>query len=123
MKRFLIVTALVAAGWIAPGDAQARDTQTLIGRVARHRSQFLPWHGSYYHTVWGRPVALVVPPTAGVQTNWSWGVGGTRLHPIRHQYARPYPGYGYEGGRGFAPTPYWPNDTDQFGAYYIRGPW
>ena len=33
------------------------------------------------------------------------------------------------GGRGgyapnrFLPTPNWPSDTQQFGVYYIRGPW
>ena len=26
-------------------------------------------------------------------------------------------------GTGFMPTPYWPSDTQQFGVYYIRGPW
>ena len=82
------------------------------------------WHAGYYHTSWGRPLALVVPPTATYQTNYSWGVSGTRITPIYPQFAGPYAGYPYEGGNGvFRPTPHWPSDTNQFGVYYIRGPW
>lgn len=125
MKRLMIVSVLIAVGCVTSNDAPAGcpPPQTLPSRIAIHRSQFLPWHGSYYHTAWGSPVALVVPPTAGAQTNWHWGVGGTRINPIRHQFARPYPFYGELPGPGFQPTPYWPSDTDQFGVYYIRGPW
>jgi hypothetical protein len=69
------------------------------------------------------PVALVVPPTADVRTNWSWGVGGTRIDTIHHQFDFPYSGPGtYDAGM-FRPTPPWPSDTRQFGVYYIRGPW
>lgn len=79
------------------------------------------WHGDYYHTAWGTPVALVVPPTAQYQTNWGWGVGNTRMSRIS-QFQRPWPGP-YAPGPGFRPTPNWPSDTDQFGVYYVRGPW
>jgi hypothetical protein len=82
------------------------------------------WHAGYYHTSWGRPLALVVPPTATYQTDYSWGVSGTRITPINPQFTGPYAGYPYEGGNGgFLPTPHWPSDTNQFGVYYIRGPW
>jgi hypothetical protein len=91
-------------------------------RVARRRASTLSWHDRYYHTAYGTPVALVVPPTAEYQTDWSWGVGGTRITPIYHQFGRRYPGGG-GGGGGFNPTPLWPSDTNQFGVHYIRGPW
>ena len=81
------------------------------------------WHGDYYDVAWGRPVALVVPPTAGTQTHWSWGVGGTRVTPIYHQYELGYPMPGDYDRSWFQPTPRWPSSTDQFGDYYIRGPW
>jgi hypothetical protein len=67
-------------------------------------------------------VALVVPPTAEYQTKWGWGVGNTRVVPIAPQFGRNYPGPAVPG-IGFQPTPRWPSHTDQFGVYYVRGPW
>lgn len=81
-----------------------------------------PWHGAYYDPAWGAPTALVVPPTASLQTKWSWGVTGTDVVPIYHQFGRQYPGP-YGGGYGFIPTPTIPGSTDEFGVYYVRGPW
>jgi hypothetical protein len=68
------------------------------------------------------PLALVVPPTASMQTQWSWGVAQTRVMPTYHQFGRSYPGAVGYGGQLHAP-PAWPSHTDQFGVYYIRGPW
>jgi hypothetical protein len=82
-----------------------------------------PWHGDYYHVMWGEPVALVSPPTMALQTHWNWGVAQTAITPVWHQYARAYPGPFVPGGKGFRPTPRWPSSTDQFGVYYVRGPW
>lgn len=88
------------------------------------------WHGAYYGP-WtgscGAPLALVVPPTAQFKTRWSWGVGGTQVVPINAQFQRggyypPSPSGAGMGG-GFYPTPQWPSSTDQFGVYYVRGPW
>jgi hypothetical protein len=81
------------------------------------------WHGYYYHTGWGTPVALVVPPTAENQTHWGWGVGNTRITPIAPQFGRNYGGPGWNVPGALLPTPRWPSDTDQFGVYYVRGPW
>lgn len=81
------------------------------------------WHGGYYNVAWGMPVALVVPPTARVQIGWGWGVGNTRKSPINAQFQRNWPGPAGYDPRGFRPTPRWPSDTDQFGIYYVRGPW
>ena len=92
-------------------------------QYAAWRASQTNWHGNYYDVAWGTPVALVVPPTAGYQTKWSWGVGNTEVVPIYHQFGRSYPGAGAAGGAAFLPTPAWPNSTDQFGVYYVRGPW
>lgn len=83
------------------------------------------WHGQYYHTSYGSPVALVAPPTASLQSKWSWGVGNTAVVPIYNQFGRQYPGPAAPGGmgNGYAPTPRWPSNTDQFGVHYVRGPW
>lgn len=118
-KRFLLAAALVAAT-LLPALAQA-GTPVSHWR-ARRQAQIRPWHGHYYHAAWGQPVALVSPPTAAFQTHWSWGVAQTRVTPIWHQFNRNYPGP-YGGGVGFLPTPAWPSTTDQFGVYYVRGPW
>jgi hypothetical protein len=107
----------------------AATSQTLAeggnrwAQAAYYRSQMYPWHGGYYEAAWGMPVALVVPPTAENQVKMHWGVGGTRVVPIDHQFKRDYPGEGYYDRAGFLPTPPWPSDTDQFGVYYVRGPW
>ena len=110
----------VAAGILiaAASAARAELPQTYAYRQAR----VLPWHNGFYDPAWGEPVALVVPPTAEYQSNYGWGVGGTRVSPIYHQFGRPFPGYG-GGGGAFLPTPLNPSDTQQFGVYYIRGPW
>jgi hypothetical protein len=86
------------------------------------RAKFYNWNGNYAHTEYGAPVALVVPPTANLQTNWGWGVASSRISRIDHQFQRNWPGFGPYGGP-YRPTPIWPSDTTQFGVYYVRGPW
>ena len=81
------------------------------------------WHGGFARSHWGRPVAVVVPPVSTYQTIWSWGTSSTQIVPIYPQYVGPSTGYPYDAARYYTPTPYWPNDTRQFGVYYIRGPW
>lgn len=112
-----LATTLVLAG------AMTSLAEAGGGRIiSARRAPGLPWHNAYSHTMYGTPVALVVPPTAEFQSNYGWGVSGTRVSRIYHQFGRPYPGDGYYGGE-FLPTPHWPSDTTQDGVYYIRGPW
>ena len=89
------------------------------------RSQGKSWHSTWYDPWEGRPIALVVPPTAEFQTQYGWGVPSSRVAPIYHQFRRPYPGPGAVGGSGggFLPTPNQPSDTVQFGVNAVRGPW
>ena len=87
-----------------------------------HRAQYYNWNRNYAYTDYGQPTALVVPPTAQLQTNWGWGVASSRISRIDHQFQRNYPGNGQFGGP-FRPTPVWPSDTTQFGVYPVRGPW
>jgi len=118
---FLVWTIWVtlAAGML---ESQADAGWGHWDRVARRRASTLSWHDRYYHAQYGTPVALVVPPTAEYQTDWAWGVSGTRITPTWHQFGRAYPGPG-GGGGGFMATPPWPSDTDQFGVHHVRGPW
>jgi len=89
------------------------------------RSQGKSWHSAWYDPAEGRPIALVVPPTAEFMTQYSWGVPSSRVMPLYHQFRRPYPGPGAVagGGGGFLPTPNQPSDTVQFGISAVRGPW
>ena len=90
------------------------------------RSQGKSWHSAWYNPADGRPIALVVPPTAEFQTQYAWGVPSSRVAPIYHQFRRPYPGQGAlpgGAGAGFMPTPNQPSDTVQFGVNAVRGPW
>jgi hypothetical protein len=96
--------------------------------IAQQRAATMSWHAGYYHTEYGAPLALVVPPQSAAHTRWSWGVAQSTMMPLYHQFERPYPGPvgGSEfGGAGGAvlPTPRWPSHTDQFGVYPVRGPW
>jgi len=129
-KRFALLAIammLALASTTSLKEAQAgrgplyRGGQTHVDRRAERAAALRPWHAPYYHVQYGRPLALVVPPTAGMQTHWGWGVGGTRLTPIHHQFSRQYPGV--RGGGHLRATPKWPSDTTQFGVYYIRAPW
>lgn len=99
-----------AAAWERPREA------------ARRAAACTAWHGPYYHAAWGSPVALVVPPTTEYQTKWRWGVPATRITPIYHQFQAGYPG-AVDPSIGLYGTPRWPSHTDQFGVYYVRGPW
>jgi hypothetical protein len=89
------------------------------------RSQGKSWHSAWYDPAEGRPIALVVPPTAEFQSQYGWGVPSSRVAPIYHQFRRPYPGPGAVAGGGgrFLPTPNQPSDTVQFGVNAVRGPW
>lgn len=89
------------------------------------RSQGKSWHSGWYDPSIGRPMALVVPPTAEFMTEYSWGVPSSRVMPLYHQFRRPYPGAGAVpgAGGGFMPTPNQPSDTVQFGVHAVRGPW
>jgi hypothetical protein len=124
MKRFWILSvAVLAVTAIVLVDSAWAWERTPMGAIAHRQAQCYPWHGGYYNASWGMPLALVVPPTAEFQTHWGWGVGNTRITTIRHQFERNYPGPGYYSRKGFRHTPNWPSDTDQFGVYYVRGPW
>jgi hypothetical protein len=119
MKRICFVAAIVLAACGVANLARAENPQVYAYRQA----QVLPWHNGFYDPYWGEPLALVVPPTAEFQCNYGWGVGGTRVSPIYHQFGRPFAGYYGVGDGRFLPTPVQPSDTQQFGVYYVRGPW
>ena len=118
-------------GYIGHGGitAEAQIQRAAINQWVYSQAMSTPWHGQYYNVNYGRPIALVVPPTAAMQSKYAWGVGNTVSVPIFHQFGRQYPGGmggpgGVMGPNGvFLPTPYWPSNTDQFGVYYVRGPW
>jgi hypothetical protein len=121
MKRSTLILA-AAAVIVAAGAATSLADDPWGGHHAKLPRYTNPWHGAYYYPGYNQPVALVVPPTAGMHTDWSWGMGGTRISAIWHQFQRPYPGtVGVSGG--FLPRPVWPSDTAQMGVYYVRGPW
>ena len=117
----LAAAALVLTALAANCQAGGFD-ETPYGHGARWRASLRPWHGHYYNVQYGVPLALVVPPTAELQTDYGWGVTSSRVSRINHQFQRPWPN-GYWAPYGFLPTPPWPSDTRQFGTYYVRGPW
>ncbi len=124
MKKLLLplVFAAIATTLLAQ-DAWAGGHRAIANRWGERFARTTPWNGNYYYMPWGAPTALVVPPTSNMQSSYSWGVSQTTMRPIYHQFARPYPGDAEGVGVGFLPTPRWPSHTDQFGVYYVRGPW
>jgi hypothetical protein len=120
----LIMLSLLAGAW--PRAAQADPSHHVVrsihhDRAGRWYNANRSWHAPFAHVQWGRPVALIVPPGVNFQTDYSWGVGRTRMAPINHQFARPYAMPG--SSQRLPPHPPWPGDTKQFGVYYVRGPW
>ena len=123
MKTKLAIAALMFGSIIA-GSSQT-EAVDVYGHTHVHAMNFAamrPWHGQYQYSNWGTPVAHIVPPGAHMQTNYSWGVSQNLMYPIHHQYQRHAPTPGVPQGQ-FRTTPHWPSHTDQFGVYYIRGPW
>ena len=106
-----------------PDSSTAGDPYAMTQVWAHNYSMDRPWHGPYYNQMYGQPLALIVPPTAHMRQTLSWGVSQNLMYPIHHQYGRGAnsPGVGAQGN--FRATPHWPSHTDQFGVYYIRGPW
>ena len=126
MKSNLLALCMLALVTAAATPAAHGFDGTPYGQEARWRAAMRPWHGQFYDVAWGQPVALVVPPTAEMQTDYRWGVCGTEVTRIDHQFQRPFPGVIYGSGgpyEAFLPTPHWPSHTRQFGVYYVRGPW
>jgi hypothetical protein len=120
---FKITVGAAVLALVVSASAQAGGVGSWKNVRARHQAQTYPWHGMYYDASWNMPVALVVPPTAENQKKYEWGVGASRVVPIEHQFGRAYPGAGTYNRGNFRPTPAWPSNTDEFGVYYVRGPW
>jgi hypothetical protein len=123
VKRLIICCTIAAAALV---QASTAALATMPYLRPNWRAQMYNWHAQYAYTDYGAPTSLVVPPTANLQTNWSWGAPSMRVSRIDHQYTRDYPGPGPFTGPYAGPflyTPHWPQDTAQFGVYYVRGPW
>ncbi len=126
--RFLLALLTAAVLASQASSAFAHGPRVRAERIAHYHAQQRPWHGPYSNTQAGLPVALVVPPTAHMQSSYSWGVSQTEMRPIYHKFGRTFTGGdGSEvdvySGNNFLPTPVWPSHTDQFGIYYVRGPY
>ncbi len=125
-SHVLLLTRVVMAAIITVTFLQAVEAG---GHRATEKRYFLrgrnkSWHSGWYNPDVGRPVPLVVPPTAEFVSEYSWGVPSSRVMPLYQQYRKPYPGAAYvPGSRPLMPTPQHPSDTVQFGIHAIRGPW
>ncbi|QDV71031.1 hypothetical protein Poly24_47640 [Rosistilla carotiformis] len=122
-KHITIALTMLAGITLGTSAAEAVDIYGRTNVQAMNFAATRPWHSHYQYSNWGAPVAMVVPPTAHMQTNYSWGVSQNLMYPIHHQFNRNMPQpMGVPYGQ-FRPTPHWPSHTDQFGVHYIRGPW
>lgn len=119
MQKLLLAGIVCFGAMLCTSHASAQQP-----RFCKHgkcsNGDMQPWHGNYYYLPYGQPTALVVPPTATMQQNYSWGVSQNHMTPIYHQFgSAAYPSAGGE----FRFTPIWPSHTNQFGVYPVRAPW
>lgn len=122
-KTIALATLMIAASLLGNAQTKAAD---IYGHTHVHAMNFAatrPWHGGYQYQNWGTPLAVITPPGAHMQTNYSWGVSQNLMYPLYHQYQRHAPQPTGVPRGVFRQTPHWPSHTDQFGLYYIRGPW
>jgi hypothetical protein len=128
MRSLILLGALVACVTVQSTAMAQRPFSRVLGMSmatkgdvwAQEAAAGQPWHGQYSYTTYGQPTALVVPPTAMMQQNYSWGVSQNTMTPIYHQYG--YSAVPSAGGAFYA-TPRWPSNTNQFGVYPVRAPW
>jgi hypothetical protein len=125
IARTLLIAGLVAISFssLIQEKASAGDPYAMTQVWAHNFAMDRPWHGGYYHQQYGQPLALVVPPTAHMRQTYSWGVSQNTTHPIYHQFGRSANQPGAAATGNFQHAPGWPSHTDQFGMYYVRGPW
>ena len=96
MKRIFLSTLLALLA-IGPASADPAlkvpmDRRGIHGDRLCCHGRDPSWSGAYADPTFGAPVALVVPPTAELQTHYGWGVGNTRITPNCPQFNRIYPG-------------------------------
>ncbi|MEM1303783.1 MAG: hypothetical protein AAGG46_02745, partial [Planctomycetota bacterium] len=65
---FALMAVGLLGGWASVAEAVEPNQWPL------RRAMVYNWHANYAHLQYGQPVAMVVPPTANLQTQWSWGV-------------------------------------------------
>ncbi len=125
MIRQLTFAMLLTASFVAANmQTTTAGDPYAVTQVWNHNfAQNRPWHGPYYNMNYGQPLALVVPPTAHMRQTYSWGVSQNLMYPIHHQFGRSASSPGAAPFGQFHATPPWPSHTDQFGTYYVRGPW
>jgi hypothetical protein len=117
MRNLVLLTVFVAFAAVQTIAVKAESPR--FGRFKRSDSQ-QAWHGQYYYLPYGQPTALVVPPNARMQQNYSWGVSQNTMTPIHAQFGSAAT---FSSGGAFYGTPRWPSSTQQFGVYPVRAPW
>lgn len=118
MKTSSLLSFVVVIAASLAAVLPSRAGEFFLGRRAGAE-----WNTSYYDPAWGMPEALVVPPRVRWQSNYAWGVGGSRLNRVNAQFQVEVPGpESAYNQRNYLPAPPQPSDTQQFGVNYVRGP-
>ena len=84
-KRIALLVAAATVALACAGRAEAYD-ETHHGHNARYRASLRPWHGRWYNVQYGQPVAIVIPPTAEMSTDYAWGSVSSRMTRIISAY-------------------------------------
>jgi hypothetical protein len=125
MKKLILSLVVIATALLVQTDSV--DGERPLRRLQRfytpQNRAATVWHGQYYNATYGMPQAMVLPPNVNTMRSQGWGVCGSQMMPIYSQYGAAYPGTASGVRSHFFPTPNPPSHTQQFGIYYIRGPW
>lgn len=125
IRRILIAASMVTMlTAMSQQDASAGDPYAQYQVWSHNFAMDRPWHGGYAAMSYGQPTALVVPPTVHMRQTYSWGVSQNLMYPVHHQFGRNATSPGAAAAGSFRNTPWpWRSNTDQYGYYYVRGPW
>ena len=114
---------IVMIGMFATSDTAQAKKRHRVNQWERQRANVTPWNGAYRHQAYSTPLAVIVPPTAASSRLLGWGVSKNVVAPLYHQYQLGAPQPSQAGFGPYKSLPMYPSSSDQFGAYYIRGPW
>ena len=114
---------IVMIGMFATSDTAQAKKRDRIKQWERERANATPWNGAYRHQAYSTPLAVIVPPTATTYRSLGWGVSKNVVSPLYHQFQLGAPRARKAGYGPYKSLPMYPSSSDQYGAYYIRGPW
>ena len=122
-KLAFSIFVVVLIGMFSMTDTAQAKKRHRMNQWERNHANATPWNGMYRHQASSTPLAVIVPPTAVTSRSWGWGVSKSVVTPLYHQYQLNAPNTQGASSGPYKTLPLFPSSSDQYGTYYIRGPW